>query len=417
MIKVMENTCDVAAWRCTPPLDAATHRALWRDMALDAFKWDGQVGDVTTLAPFAIVLPAAAWRELACVAEALAAELVAVEGELAQRPELWRQLGLPRRVLAALGGNDPWTPTAARVIRFDFHPTADGWRVSEANSDVPGGYTEASVFTRRMAENAAGAIPAGDPSEALCAALAARAREHGRVALLAAPGYVEDLQVVSHLRAALRRRGIEAACLRPEQLQWRARIAHLTGARGLEPIDLVFRFYQGEWMTRVRGDDWRNLFRGGRTPVCNPPTAVLSESKRVPALQHELTTPMPTWRRFVPITRPIRAAWMTPGEEWVLKRSYSNTGDSVLARDWSPRTEFVSTLLHGLVAPAEWIAQKRFETQRLPTPLGFMYPCIGVYVVNGCACGIYGRLSSHPVVNFTAIDAAVLVEANEPANG
>lgn len=36
-----------------------------------------------------------------------------------------------------------------RLIRFDFHPTTDGWSVSEVNSDVPGGLLmEASVLPR-----------------------------------------------------------------------------------------------------------------------------------------------------------------------------------------------------------------------------------------------------------------------------
>lgn len=26
-----------------------------------------------------------------------------------------------------------------RFLRFDFHPTEEGWRLSEANTDVPGG--------------------------------------------------------------------------------------------------------------------------------------------------------------------------------------------------------------------------------------------------------------------------------------
>jgi hypothetical protein len=39
-----------------------------------------------------------------------------------------------------------------------------------------------------------------------------------------------------------------------------------------------------------------------------------------------------------------------------------------------------------------------------------MYPCIGVFTIAGRACGIYGRLSRSPVVNYTAADVAVLVE-------
>lgn len=402
------NGCELAAWRCTPALPHATHRALCGTMALDAFKWDAQVGDTTTLAPFAVVLPLVAWHELARRAEALAAELVAVEAELAARPELWSALGLPARVREALRRDEPWTPTAARVVRFDFHPTADGWCVSEGNSDVPGGYTEAGRFSSLMAEHTDAAIPVGDPGAMLCDTLAAQAKAHGRVALLAAPGYVEDQQVVAHLASLLRRRGVCATCVRPEQLQWRAGVAHVGEGSTARPVDAIFRFYQGEWMTRVAGDDWRWMFRGGRTAVCNPAAAVLSESKRLPVLADELMTEMPTWRALMPLTRPASAVWDCG--DWVLKRSYSNNGDAVLSRRWSRGSDYAWALAHGLVAPAQWTAQRRFETLQLATPAGLLYPCLGVHVVNGRACGLYGRLAAQPVIDFRALDVAILIE-------
>jgi hypothetical protein len=34
-----------------------------------------------------------------------------------------------------------------RLMRFDFHPSIDGnWVVTEVNSDVPGGFAEASLM-------------------------------------------------------------------------------------------------------------------------------------------------------------------------------------------------------------------------------------------------------------------------------
>ena len=53
--------------------------------------------------------------------------------------------------------------TAARE-QYDFHPTWDGLRISEANADVPGGYTESSLFPRLMADHCPGTQPAGDPA-------------------------------------------------------------------------------------------------------------------------------------------------------------------------------------------------------------------------------------------------------------
>jgi hypothetical protein len=144
--------------------------------------------------------------------------------------------------------------------------------------------------------------------------------------------------------------------------------------------------------------------------VCNPASALLGESKRLPALFDELDTAMPAWRELVPCTRRADVRWANPSRQWVLKRSYSNNGDDVVCRSWSRKHEYAWALAHALLAPAEWSAQARFETQLIATPAGPMRPCIGVYVVNGQACGLYGRLSTQPVIDFRAVETAVLVE-------
>ncbi|HEU4532669.1 MAG TPA: hypothetical protein VFS00_01080, partial [Polyangiaceae bacterium] len=121
-------------------------------MELEHCKWDAQVGDETTLAAFPLLIGAATWRELAAASERLAGELVACERELLARPELHRRLALPRPLSKLLRAGGPSaTPAACRVMRFDFHWTTEGWLVSEVNSDVPGGYTEAENFSALMA--------------------------------------------------------------------------------------------------------------------------------------------------------------------------------------------------------------------------------------------------------------------------
>jgi hypothetical protein len=38
-----------------------------------------------------------------------------------------------------------------------------------------------------------------------------------------------------------------------------------------------------------------------------------------------------------------------------------------------------------------------------------MYPCLGVYTVNGEASGIYGRMSAKPFIDYSSTDVAILV--------
>src|SRR5215831_8180411 len=53
--------------------------AVRRRAVLEGCKWDPQVGDVSTLAEFSLLMKAAAWNELAELAERLAAETLAAE--------------------------------------------------------------------------------------------------------------------------------------------------------------------------------------------------------------------------------------------------------------------------------------------------------------------------------------------------
>ncbi len=92
---VPDLDCRCDQWACTPVLDAERFAAVRRRLVLDGFKWDPQVGDVGTLAAFALVLPAAVWRQLAGLAEWLTAEALRAEDELLHRPDLLRRLGLP----------------------------------------------------------------------------------------------------------------------------------------------------------------------------------------------------------------------------------------------------------------------------------------------------------------------------------
>jgi uncharacterized membrane protein YjfL (UPF0719 family) len=58
------------------------------------------------------------------------------------------RLGLPspvRRALRAYRSHGA-SSEAARLMRFDFHFSEEGWRISEVNCDVPGGLNEASGF-------------------------------------------------------------------------------------------------------------------------------------------------------------------------------------------------------------------------------------------------------------------------------
>jgi hypothetical protein len=383
---------------------------------LNGCKWDPQVGDVDTLAPFPLIMRRSLWRKLAGYAEQMTAEAISAEFELSSRPDLIRQLGLPRPLMGLLSEKSKATPAAGRIIRFDFHPTTEGWRISEANSDVPGGFTESSYFTALVAEQFPPLQPAGNPAVAWCDALASR--RHGadnlKIALLSAPGYMEDQQVVAFLAALLRKRIGDAFLARPEQIIWRNGFAHLATPWHEGPVDAIVRFYQAEWLSRLPASTgWRKLFRDGNTPVANPAVAVMSESKRFPLVWDKLSSPLPAWRALLPETRDPRDAPWVSDENWLVKAAMCNTGDSITVRQWLAPVDWLRARVAVTFAPQNWVAQRRFESVPIQTPVGPRHVCIGVYTINGRAGGAYARISELPLIDFSAVDIALLVEEDD----
>ena len=94
----------------------------------------------------------------------------------------------------------------------------------------------------------------------------------------------------------------------------------------------------------------------------------------------------------------------------MLKPAFGNTGDGVALRDRLSRSEWYVRVAAALARPRDWVAQRRFHSVPLESPRGPLHACIGVYVVDGAVAGAYGRLSLSPVIDYAAIDAAVLVE-------
>ncbi len=400
-----------SALHCGGALEPAVFARIRRQVLLECCKWDAQIGDVCTLADFPLWLSRSEWAELTRLAEELTTELYAAERELAGNAKALGALGLPRVLhdLFREGAVTEWTPAAARTLRYDFHPTKSGWALSEVNCDVPGGFAEASGFTRYVAD-AVGGDPTGFPIQEWAHAITRVTGAGGDVALLSAPGYMEDFQIVSYLAEHLRQNGCSAHLAKPEQLVWARKRAHLETKWQRGPLDAVVRFYQGEWLSRLRDEGcWRPLFVGGDTPVANPGSALLGESKRFPLAWPSLRTPLRAWRNVLPETRdPREAPWKTDWS-WIVKSAYCNTGDTVGCIDWTPAARWEKLARAIRRRPEQWVAQRRFDVSPVDTPHGAMFPCIGVYVIDGRVCGIYGRLSPTPVIDFTALDAAVLL--------
>ena len=413
--------CTETPWRAVHLLPPGCRRELRRRAIFECCKWDPQVEDVDTLAPVAVVLRQSAWRELTMLAEALYSETVFLEEALVRRPDLHRQLALPRRIRQVLSqeakrcrepGAATGRPPHLRVLRFDFHPTSEGWRVSEVNSDVPGGYNEASGWSSLVAEHVPEGVLASDPSRMLVEGIRHRVPEGGTVALVHATAYTDDRQVMSYLARRLQQHGLRPVLLGPDHIRWDQGRALIETEWHTGPADFIFRFFPAEWLPNLgRRVDWPRFFDAARIPLCNPATALLTQSKRWPLVMKNLGIELPTWRQLLPETRDPRQTDWRRDAGWVLKPALGRVGELVgisgvtSVREWKVIRRSVRW------GARHWVAQRRFMPLPIPLDGEDCHICFGVYVIDGQAAGIYGRVAAQPLINHAARDAAVLVEA------
>lgn len=387
------------------PTDAAFRRAV----IFQCCKWDPQVGDVSTISDQACVLSPETAAYLSRTAEQLAAETLALERALLKRPELWRELGLGARLRGALAQTHD--ADAVRVMRFDFHPTHDGWALSEVNSDVPGGFAEASALPRLAAAHVPGAAASGDVGGALAAAFAERLPKRGRLAFVHATAYSDDRQVMQYLANRFAACDFETVLVAPDHLRWRDGLAYCIAEGQGGAVDAVIRFFPADWLADLpRASDWRAHFSAS-TLMANPPRAALSQSKRLPLLWDKLGVDTTAWRAVLPETRDPRDAPWRSDPRWLLKPAYGRVGEGIVWRGNGDAKTWRGASLSATLWPRSWVAQRRFTSRALPGAPGPRHLCVGVFTVEGRAAGFYGRLSANSIVEKHAQDAPVLIAA------
>jgi len=238
-------------------------------LMFDCCKWDIQSEDHSVVADFPLILEQEEWDSLASYAEKLTQEVLAAESELLSRPDLHKILGLPESIRGVLRkcAAEKIAPSAARVMRFDFHFTPEGWRISEVNADVPGGFIEASGFVELMAEYYPGYSIPPNPVKAYEEAIAAAAGEGAVIGLVHATAHCDDRQVMQYLAKEPQRRGMQAIVLSPNHLKWESGFARIVSSFAAVKPGLLVRFFPAEWLPNLRpAPSWEPWFCGGKTP-------------------------------------------------------------------------------------------------------------------------------------------------------
>jgi len=382
---------------------------LKEEAMFQCFKWDIQSDNHCVLARYPLILRQEQWKALGKLAEGLYDETLLAERELLEKPELHEALSLPRKIRKLLTHIDHLPAEAARVMRFDFHLTEEGWRISEVNADVPGGYIESSGVTERIVRHYPGLTIPGNPSEALAQLLHSTLKPNAVVAMVHATIYFDDHQVMRFLGRHLTEREIQPIFVAPNQLRWSKGRAQLCQPLGGHPIDAIVRFYPAEWLASLKSDcTWEMFFRDSSTPMSNPATAIVVQSKRFPLVWNELRTEMKLWRSLLPETRAIED--IPDLGDWVIKPIFGRVGEDVAMAGCTPQPRMQATIQSAKKAPKQWIAQRRFQALPLEGAEGKVYPTVGVFVIDGKAVGAYGRIAHKPLIDNEAQDIAVLVD-------
>ena len=384
--------------------------AAYREYRLDAIflgkKWDPQVFDHNVIADRALLVANADWQELSAAAEGLYGETLRVERQLhlyaraagAKRflpRRAWRRLrALPVRAL----------DDCARLMRFDFHPTDDGWMLSEVNSDVPGGLNEASSFHRFWPARGADWSAAGDPAAAYVADIVAGygLGEGAFVGLVHATAYSDDWQQMALLQELLARAGVEAVAAAPTDVELRGERMYYRGRQ----LDAALRFFPGDWL----------LFSGAGAPwfadhpvnLSNPLGSLFSQNKFFPVACAALGLRNPLWEKYLPATQRLALSDLF-GSRDLAKPSFGRVGEDVDPLDELRAGRKLTLALDLLLSTGLWIKQEQFRSKNLGSESEPIRACVGVYCANGKVIGGYGRLTSDRFVNMSAADSPVFV--------
>lgn len=381
------------------------------EVIFNAYKWDPQVNDHNTVSPYVVVLNETTAQDLASWAEALSRETMDIEEALLTEPKLQKELGLPRGIRKALKlSKDYRNEDHVRLMRFDFHPTVEGWALSEVNSDVPGGFAEASVLPTIVSRYYTGAMPYGNLAERLADGFNPLLKEGGRVAFVHATSYSDDRQVMQYMSDYFNTLGIETLMAAPDHIRFHNQKATSIQEDQTGEINGILRFFPLEWLNNLsRKTHWQDYYRS-QTPSCNHPVAILTQSKRLPLVWDKLGVSISTWKKLLPETKDPRKIDRRE-KGWIYKPALGRVGEGISI------TEAISSKEHRKIeksarrTPKHWVAQKRFNSQPLVSADGTSYHlCVGVFTVNGIFAGFYGRISPYPRIDANAKDLPILVQ-------
>ena len=283
------------------------------NLIFNCYKWDPQFLDNNTIAKHVLVITKEEHEELKILTEKLDKETRQAEEFLNNNLKLTKPLELPKKICKELKKMQNYQADKhIRLMRYDFHPTIEeNWAVSEVNSDVPGGFAEASlmpqVATKLFKQEKYWYKNFGD---ILTNAIAKKVVHKGTIMLVHCTSYSDDRQVMQFLGDKLNNMGFKIIYAAADHLRFKNKeaISILDGNEG--KIDCIFRYTPLEWLKDIKPKFWQGYF-DTITPSCNHPISIFAQTKRFPLVwdlleKHGLE--LSTWRELLPKTIEVKDA-------------------------------------------------------------------------------------------------------------
>lgn len=384
------------------------------DVMLDCYKWDPQFCDNNTVAKYALVLSEKEHEELKLLTEKLIKETTEAENFLNKNLKYTKALEIPNKFRSDIKSMKNYNPDKhIRLMRFDFHPTLENkWAVSEVNSDVPGGFAEATLMNRKSLEYLSNenyyAISFGD---FLADAIKKKVRQEGRIMLVHCTSYSDDRQVMQFLGDKLSGMGYEVIYAAADQLKFEngKAISILNNREG--EVDGIIRFSPLEWVADMKTKNWHGYF-DTETVSCNHPIAIFAQTKRFPFVWDLLESKgidLSTWRELLPETLEVNDKKVD--DKFIYKPVYGRVGENISIKEACKDDEYKKILRDVKRHPKKYLAQKKFNSRPLTNEDGEeFHVCIGSYGVENSHAGYYARISRSPRIDSYAADIPVLIE-------
>ena len=384
------------------------------NVMFNCYKWDPQFLDNNTIAKYALVISKKEHEELERLTEDMDYETRKAEEILNEHLEITKILALPKKIKKELKAMDNYDKDKhIRLMRYDFHPTIEGkWTVSEVNSDVPGGFAEASLMPKAAIDiletNRYWYKNFGD---ILTKAIATKVVSGGRIMLVHCTSYSDDRQVMQFLGDKLKNMGFTVIYAAADHVRFinQEAISVLSGNEG--KIDAIVRFTPLEWLIDIKPKHWEGYFNTN-TISCNHPMAIYAQTKRFPLVWNMVEKfggKFTTWKQLLPETHEVKEVKNKSG--YIYKPACGRVGERISIKEACKEDEYEKILKDVKKHPKQYIAQKQFNSKPLVSEDGEKYHvCIGSYSVEGRHAGYYARISQTSRIDSYAADIPVLID-------